>query len=160
MDAPAWAMLSAAWDVNDWLSLYGTMRWADWSSFKALTVEAGKFRTPSPNPRTGRTRTSTPSATTPASTASGRCAAASPTKRPRSTTSTRAPARFPTPTAGGSPSAPPSTGRRTSRRTWASLTCTACMNAASTTPSMRKSASSASLMPTSSASRVSTASKV
>lgn len=26
MDAPAWAMLSAAWDVNDWLSLYGTMR--------------------------------------------------------------------------------------------------------------------------------------
>ena len=41
MDAPAWAMLSAAWDVNDWLSLYGTMRWADWSSFKALTVEAG-----------------------------------------------------------------------------------------------------------------------
>lgn len=41
MDAPAWAMLSAAWDVNDWLSLYGTMRWADWSSFKALKVEAG-----------------------------------------------------------------------------------------------------------------------
>ncbi len=39
MDAPAWAMLSAAWDVNDWLSLYGTMRWADWSSFKALTIE-------------------------------------------------------------------------------------------------------------------------
>lgn len=35
MDAPAWAMLSAAWDVNDWLSLYGTMRWADWSSFKS-----------------------------------------------------------------------------------------------------------------------------
>ena len=29
MDAPAWAMLSAAWDVNDWLSLYGTMRWAN-----------------------------------------------------------------------------------------------------------------------------------
>ena len=39
MDAPAWAMLSAAWDVNDWLSLYGTMRWADWSSFKSLTIE-------------------------------------------------------------------------------------------------------------------------
>lgn len=49
MDAPAWAMLSAAWDVNDWLSLYGTMRWADWSSFKALTVEAGdKFTSSQP----------------------------------------------------------------------------------------------------------------
>ena len=48
MDAPAWAMLSAAWDVNDWLSLYGTMRWADWSSFKALTVEAGKFSSSQP----------------------------------------------------------------------------------------------------------------
>ncbi len=41
MDAPAWALLSAAWDVNDWLSLYGSMRWADWSSFKALSIEAG-----------------------------------------------------------------------------------------------------------------------
>lgn len=39
MDAPAWAMLSAAWDVNDWLSLYGTFRWADWSSFKSLTID-------------------------------------------------------------------------------------------------------------------------
>ena len=39
MDAPAWAMLSAAWDVNDWLSLYGTFRWADWSSFKSLTIK-------------------------------------------------------------------------------------------------------------------------
>lgn len=39
MDAPAWALLSAAWDVNDWLSLYGSMRWADWSSFKSLTIE-------------------------------------------------------------------------------------------------------------------------
>lgn len=39
MDAPAWAMLSAAWDVNDWLSLYGTFRWADWSSFQNLTVD-------------------------------------------------------------------------------------------------------------------------
>lgn len=48
MDAPAWAMLSAAWDVNDWLSLYGTMRWADWSSFKALTVEAGEFSSSQP----------------------------------------------------------------------------------------------------------------
>ncbi len=40
MDAPAWAMLSAAWDVNDWLSLYGTFRWADWSSFQSLTIES------------------------------------------------------------------------------------------------------------------------
>ena len=39
MDAPAWAMLSAAWDVNDWLSLYGTFRWADWSSFQSLTID-------------------------------------------------------------------------------------------------------------------------
>lgn len=38
MDAPAWALLSAAWDVNDWLSLYGSMRWADWSSFKSLAI--------------------------------------------------------------------------------------------------------------------------
>ena len=168
MDAPAWAMLSAAWDVNDWLSLYGTMRWADWSSFKSLTIETQHQDFESKKNWKDTYLYSfiftssklCPSATAPASTASGRCAAASPTKRPRSTTSTRVPARFPTPTAGGSPSAPPSTGRRTSRRTWASLTCTACMNAASTTPSMRKSASSASLMPTSSASRVSTASKV
>ena len=39
MDAPAWAMLSAAWDVNHWLSLYGTFRWADWSSFEKLDVD-------------------------------------------------------------------------------------------------------------------------
>ena len=39
MDAPAWALLSAAWDVNDWLSLYGSFRWADWSSFKSLTID-------------------------------------------------------------------------------------------------------------------------
>lgn len=39
MDAPAWAMLSAAWEVNDWLNLYGTFRWADWSSFKSLTID-------------------------------------------------------------------------------------------------------------------------
>ena len=38
IDAPAWALLSAAWDVNDWLSLYGSMRWADWSSFKSLAI--------------------------------------------------------------------------------------------------------------------------
>lgn len=33
MDAPAWAMLSAAWDVNDWLSLYNSKH-----------EEIGKFR--------------------------------------------------------------------------------------------------------------------
>lgn len=46
MDAPAWAMLSAAWDVNDWLSLYGTFRWADWSSFQDLTIETSKLPKP------------------------------------------------------------------------------------------------------------------
>lgn len=39
VSAPAWAMLSAAWDVNaDW-SLYGTLRWSDWSSFNRLAIE-------------------------------------------------------------------------------------------------------------------------
>ena len=47
MDAPAWAMLSAAWDVNDWLSLYGTFRWADWSSFQRLTIDTSKISLPS-----------------------------------------------------------------------------------------------------------------
>ena len=42
MDAPAWAMLAAAWDVSERLSLYATYRWTDWSSLQALTV-----RTPS-----------------------------------------------------------------------------------------------------------------
>ena len=46
MDAPAWAMLSAAWDVNDWLSLYGTFRWADWSSFQSLTIETSAVPMP------------------------------------------------------------------------------------------------------------------
>lgn len=39
VEAPAWAMLTAAWDVNDLLSLYGTFRWADWSSFDQLDIE-------------------------------------------------------------------------------------------------------------------------
>lgn len=47
MDAPAWAMLSAAWDVNDWLSLYGTFRWADWSSFQRLTIDTPTMSLPS-----------------------------------------------------------------------------------------------------------------
>lgn len=33
VSGPAWAMATAAWDVNDYLSLYATFRWADWSSF-------------------------------------------------------------------------------------------------------------------------------
>ena len=38
--APAWAMLTGAWDINDKYSVYGTFRWTDWSSFDVLTVEA------------------------------------------------------------------------------------------------------------------------
>ena len=38
VEAPAWAMATAAWDVNDLLSLYATFRWADWSSFKELEI--------------------------------------------------------------------------------------------------------------------------
>lgn len=40
MSAPAWAMATAAWDVNDMLSLYATFRWTDWSSFKELNIES------------------------------------------------------------------------------------------------------------------------
>lgn len=36
--APAWAMASVAWDVNDLVSLYGTFRWTDWSSFDKLDI--------------------------------------------------------------------------------------------------------------------------
>ncbi len=39
VSGPAWAMFNAAWDVNDYLSLYATFRWADWSSFKNLKTE-------------------------------------------------------------------------------------------------------------------------
>lgn len=38
VEAPAWAMLSAAWDVNKDISLYATLRWADWSSFKSVNT--------------------------------------------------------------------------------------------------------------------------
>ena len=41
VSGPAWAMFNAAWDVNDYLSLYATFRWADWSSFKSLKTETG-----------------------------------------------------------------------------------------------------------------------
>lgn len=38
LSAPAWAMATAAWDVNDLLSLYATFRWTDWSSFDSLEI--------------------------------------------------------------------------------------------------------------------------
>lgn len=38
LSTPAWAMATAAWDVNDLLSLYATFRWTDWSSFDELTI--------------------------------------------------------------------------------------------------------------------------
>ena len=40
ISTPAWAMATAAWDVNDLLSLYATFRWTDWSSFEELTIES------------------------------------------------------------------------------------------------------------------------
>lgn len=43
LSTPAWAMATAAWDVNDLLSLYATFRWTDWSSFKELNIDAGSF---------------------------------------------------------------------------------------------------------------------
>ena len=33
ISTPAWLMATAAWDVNDLLSLYATFRWTDWSTF-------------------------------------------------------------------------------------------------------------------------------
>lgn len=44
LSAPAWAMATAAWDVNDLLSLYATFRWTDWSSFKELSIDAGSYK--------------------------------------------------------------------------------------------------------------------
>lgn len=38
VSGPAWAMATAAWDVNDALSVYGTFRWTDWSSFTELDI--------------------------------------------------------------------------------------------------------------------------
>lgn len=38
ISTPAWAMATAAWDVNELLSLYATFRWTDWSSFDELTI--------------------------------------------------------------------------------------------------------------------------
>lgn len=39
ISTPAWLMATAAWDVNDLLSLYATFRWTDWSSFDELTIK-------------------------------------------------------------------------------------------------------------------------
>lgn len=48
--APAWAMASVAWDVNDLVSLYGTFRWTDWSSFDELKIDGdGKMVSSIPN---------------------------------------------------------------------------------------------------------------
>ncbi|MBP3438182.1 MAG: transporter [Sutterella sp.] len=41
VSGPAWAMATAAWDINDALSLYGTFRWTDWSSFTELNITYG-----------------------------------------------------------------------------------------------------------------------
>lgn len=38
LSTPAWAMATAAWDVNDLMSLYATFRWTDWSSFDELNI--------------------------------------------------------------------------------------------------------------------------
>lgn len=40
LSTPAWAMATAAWDVNELLSLYATFRWTDWSSFDTLDIKS------------------------------------------------------------------------------------------------------------------------
>ena len=40
VSAPSWAMATVAWDVNNLLSLYGTFRWTDWSSFDKLDIKS------------------------------------------------------------------------------------------------------------------------
>lgn len=45
ISTPAWAMATAAWDVNELLSLYATFRWTDWSSFDELTIDGGMHPT-------------------------------------------------------------------------------------------------------------------
>ncbi len=45
ISTPAWLMATAAWDVNDLLSLYATFRWTDWSSFDELQINGGKITT-------------------------------------------------------------------------------------------------------------------
>ena len=46
LSAPAWAMATAAWDVNELLSLYATFRWTDWSSFEELEIDGGTATIP------------------------------------------------------------------------------------------------------------------
>ena len=46
ISTPAWAMATAAWDVNDLLSLYATFRWTDWSSFDTLDIKAANIPLP------------------------------------------------------------------------------------------------------------------
>lgn len=46
ISTPAWAMATAAWDVNDLLSLYATFRWTDWSSFDELVIDGGTVNIP------------------------------------------------------------------------------------------------------------------
>ena len=40
LSTPAWLMATAAWDVNELLSLYATFRWTDWSSFDTLDIKS------------------------------------------------------------------------------------------------------------------------
>ena len=40
ISTPAWVMATAAWDVNELLSLYATFRWTDWSSFDELAIDS------------------------------------------------------------------------------------------------------------------------
>ena len=40
ISTPAWVMATAAWDVNELLSLYATVRWTDWSSFDSLEIKS------------------------------------------------------------------------------------------------------------------------
>lgn len=49
LSTPAWAMATAAWDVNDLLSLYATFRWTDWSSFDELVIKSDAGNTPITN---------------------------------------------------------------------------------------------------------------
>ena len=46
ISTPAWALATAAWDVNDLLSLYATFRWTDWSSFDTLDIKAANIPLP------------------------------------------------------------------------------------------------------------------
>lgn len=48
ISTPAWLMATAAWDVNDLLSLYATFRWTDWSSFDELQINGGTLPTGDP----------------------------------------------------------------------------------------------------------------